>query len=68
MLCALILGVSGANYILTPKDRFLRDFFVTGLFATRVFERNLLWKPPNKYFFNISFLMPDLEYEPRLNG
>ena len=44
MLCALILYVSGGTYIwtLTPNDRFLRNFFMAGLFTLRVFARYLL--------------------------
>ena len=44
MLCALVLYESGGTYRLmsTVNDRFLRNFFMTGLFNLRVFARNLL--------------------------
>ena len=44
MLCVLILYVRGGTYSLTstPNDRFLRNFFMAGLFIFRDFARNLL--------------------------
>ena len=55
MLCALILYVSGGTYSLTstPNDRFLRNFFVAGLFTLRVFDRNLLREEVDEEIFFI---------------
>ena len=62
MLSALVLYVSGGTYSLTsiPKDRFLRNFFIPGLFTLRVFARNLLRGGScRRNIFHISFLMND---------
>ena len=50
--------------------RFLRNFFVAGLFSLRIFARMICWerKSPKKYeypFFLYFVLMPDLGFEPR---
>ena len=68
MLCALILYVGGGTYslTLTPNDRFLRNFCMAGLFALRVFGRNLLGGSRRRNIFHISFLMTDLGYQSRL--
>ena len=68
MLCALILYECGGAYSLTsaPNDRFLRNLFMAGLFALRVFAGNLLRGNRQKNKFHISFLMTDLGYEFRL--
>ena len=65
MLCALILYVSGQTYSLTstPNDRFLRNFFMAGLFHLRVFARNLLKASCRRNIFHISFLMTELGFE-----
>ena len=44
ILCALILYVSGGTYSLTstPNEKYLRNFFMAGLFTLRFFTRNLL--------------------------
>ena len=53
MLCALILYVSGGAYSLTstPKDSFLRNFFMAVLLALRVFARNLLRESRRRNIF-----------------
>ena len=45
------------TYSLTssPNDRFLRNFFMTGLFTLRVFARNLLRGSRRRNTFRISF-------------
>ena len=49
----------------TPNDRFLRNFFMTGLFTLRVFARNLLsGNRRRNIVFSWFLLMPDLGYEP----
>ena len=59
MLSALISYMSGRTYSLTssPSLRFLRSFFVAGLFTLRVFTKNLLKGNcrRNIFFFPISF-------------
>ena len=66
--CSIILYMSGVTYslTLTPNDRFLRKFFMAGLFTLRVFARNLLRGNRQRNIFHISFLMTELGYEPRL--
>ena len=50
---------------LAPNDRFLRNFFMTGLFTLRVFARNLLsGNRRRNIVFSWFLLMPDLGYEP----
>ena len=68
ILCALILYVNGETYCLTstPNDRFLRNFFMAGLFTLRVFARNLLRGNRRRNIFHISFLMSFLGIEPWL--
>ena len=60
MLCALILYVRGGTYSLTstPNDRFLRNFFMAGLFTLRVFARNLLRGSRRRNIFHI-FIFDD---------
>ena len=58
MLCALILYVSSGTYSLTstPKNRFLRNCFMEGLFTLKLFDRNLLRiNRRNNICFHISF-------------
>ena len=54
MLCALIFYVSGGTYSLTStsNDRFLRNFFMAGLF---ICQKSAERKSPKKYFSNFSF-------------
>ena len=56
MLCALLLCMSGKTYSLTStsNDRFLRKFFMTGLFTLRVFARTLPRGSPEEILFHIS--------------
>ena len=57
MLCRLILYVSGGTYSLTstPNDRFLRNFFMAGLFTLRVFARTLLRGSRQRNIFHTSW-------------
>ena len=51
-----ILYMSGGTYSLTStlNDRFLRNFFMAGLFTLGVFARNLLRRnQPREYFVSI---------------
>ena len=55
MLCTLILYESGGTYSLTsaPNDRFLRNFFMAGLFDSQSFcQKSAERKSPKKYFFS----------------
>ena len=59
MLRMLILSISGGTYSCKsiPNDRFLRNFFMAGLFTRRVFAKNLLKgnRRRNIFFFISSF-------------
>ena len=71
-LCCVrkFLYMSGAIYCLTStqNDRFLRNFFMAGLFTLRLFAGNLLRgnRRRNIFLFSDFVLMPDLGYETRL--
>ena len=58
MLCALISYVSsGINCLTsTPNERFLRNFFMAGLFTLRVFAGNLQWGNRRGNFFFFFFI------------
>ena len=45
------------------NDRFLRNFFMAGLFTLKVFESNLLREKRQRNIFSYFILMPGLEYE-----
>ena len=57
MLCVLILYISSGTYSIksTPNDRFLRNYFMAGLFTLIVFARNLLRGNRRKNTFRILF-------------
>ena len=42
-------------YVSTPNDKFLRNFFMAGLFILRVFERNLLGENCRRNIFVFIF-------------
>ena len=56
--CINFIYVSGGIYSSKsiPNDRFLRKFFMAGLFTFRVFARNL-------FYLTNFVLMPNLEYK-----
>ena len=80
MLCTLILYVSGGIYRLTstPNDRFLKNYFMAGLFYSQSFQKlfhgrfiycqsfchkSAERKSLKKYCFHCFVLMSDLGYE-----
>ena len=68
MLYALILYTSGGTYTLksTPNDRFLRSFFMAGLFALKEFLPDICWEEVAEdvfsYYFHI--LLDYVDFKP----
>ena len=54
------------KFNVVSERQIFENFFMAGLFALRVFTRNLLRGCHRINIFHISFLMTDLGYEPRL--